>query len=93
MRIIVDASGNVLMWSEDGTPTADEQAGQQCLALTPEQAVDLLRQTETANSGLIFANGVVSARQQPPPPPLTVDQKLAAVGLTLADLRQALGQA
>ena len=89
MNIILDASGNVLMWSETATPTADKAAGQQCIGLTDDQAAAFGQQPP--NDGLTFINGVFgSIAPRPAPPPLTVDQKLGQLGLTVADLKAAL---
>jgi hypothetical protein len=90
MKIIIDADGNVRMWSTDGDPAPGD--GQTSVELTPDQETALLEQTAIPNNGLIFRNGSFSMiAPAPSPPPLTVDQKLAAVGLTPADLKQALG--
>jgi hypothetical protein len=89
MNIILDASGNVLMWSETGTLTADKAAGQQCFELTDEQVAAFLQRPP--NDGMTFINGVFGWIAPPPaPPPLTVDQKLAQIGLSVAVLSAAL---
>src|SRR5260370_35448654 len=92
MNIILDASGNVLMWSETATPTADKAAGQQCIGLTDDQAGALLQQPP--NDGLTFIDGVfASIAPRPAPPPLTVDQKLGQIDLSISDLKPALAAA
>jgi hypothetical protein len=89
MNIILDASGNVLMWSETATPTADKAAGQQCIGLTDDQAAAFGQQPP--NDGLTFINGAFgSTPPRPSPLPLTVDQKLGQFGLSVADLKAAL---
>jgi hypothetical protein len=90
MNVILDASGNVLMWSETGAPTADKAAGQQCIELTDDQAAAW--QQRPPNDGMTFVNGVFGwiAQRASPPPPVTVDQKLAQIGLSIADLKAAL---
>ncbi len=89
MNIILDASGNALMWSETGTLTADKAAGQQCIELTGDQLA--VWQQRPPNDGMTFVNGVFTwAAPRPAPPPLTVDQKLGQLGLTVADLKAAL---
>ncbi len=90
MKIIIDDGGNVLMWSADGDPAPGD--GRTSVELTHDQETALLEQTTIPNNGLIFRNGSFSMiAPPPPPPPLTVDQKLAAIGLTPADLKRALG--
>jgi hypothetical protein len=93
MNIILDASGNVLMWSETGTPTADKPAGQQCIELTDDQAAAW--QQRPPNDGMTFANGVFAwiAPRAASLPPVTVDQKPAQIGLSVSDLKAALAQA
>ena len=90
MRIIMDAARHVLMWSELGQPAPGD--GQTAIDLTPDRAVAFLEACAIATNGLTFDGQTFSpVPSPPPPPPLTVDQKLAAVGLTPADLKQALG--
>jgi hypothetical protein len=89
MKIIIDDGGNVLMWSADGAPAPGD--GQTSVELTPDQETALLEQTAIPNNGLIFQNGSFSAVAALPAPPLTAVQKLQAVGLTAADLKQVLG--
>ena len=92
ISIILDASGNVLMWSETGTPTADKAAGQQCTELTDDQVAAFLQRPP--NDGMTFINGVFGwIAPRPAPPPMTVDQKLGQIGLSVADLKAALAQA
>ncbi len=79
MKIIIDAVGNVLMWSADGDPAPGD--GRTSVELTHDQETALLEQTTIPNNGLIFRNGSFSM----------IAPKLAAVGLTPADLKQALG--
>ena len=89
MNIIIDASGNALMWSEAGMPTADKAAGQQCIELTDDQVAAFLQRPP--NDGMAFINGVFDwTAPRPAPPPLTVDQKLGQIGLTVSDLKAAL---
>jgi hypothetical protein len=92
MNIILDASGNALMWSE-GTLTADTAAGQQCIELTGDQLAAW--QQRPPNDGMTFVNGVFTwvAPRAAPLPPVTVDQKLGQIGLTVADLKAALAKA
>jgi hypothetical protein len=90
ISIILDASGNVLMWSETGTPMPPD--GCQLVELTDEQAAAFLQRPP--NDGLTFSNGVFGwIAPRPAPPPPTVDQKLGQIGLSLADLQTALNQA
>lgn len=94
MRIIVDASGNVLMWSSDGLPSAG--AGQTAMDLTPQQQTALVVLMAQPNGGLTFINGTPAALPPvvpPPPPVLTTDQKLAAIGLTITDIQGAIVEA
>jgi hypothetical protein len=91
MNIILDASGNALMWS-DSTLTADKAAGQQCIELTGDQLAAW--QQRPPNDGMTFINGVFGwIAPRPAPPPLTVDQKLSQIGLSVADLKGALAAA
>jgi hypothetical protein len=88
MRVIVDASGKVLMWSELGTPSAGP--GEQLVELTPQESADYL--ARPLNDGMTFTDGKFTPLPMPPPPPpLTVDQKLGQIGLTVATLKTALG--
>ena len=92
MNIILDASGNALMYSETGTLTADKAAGQQCIELTGDQLAAW--QQRPPNDGMTFVNGVFAwiTPRAAPLPPATVDQKLAQIGLSVADLKAALTQ-
>ena len=92
MNIIVDAAGNALMWSE-GPLTADKAAGQQCIELTDDQVAAW--QQRPPNDGMTFVNGVFAwvTPRAAPLPPATVDQKLAQIGLSVADLKGALAAA
>jgi hypothetical protein len=90
MNIILDASGNVLMFSETGTPMPPD--GCQLVELTDDQAAAW--QQRPPNDGMTFINGVFGwIAPSPPPPPLTVDQKLGQIGLSVSDLKAALAQA
>lgn len=82
MNIIVDTTGNVLMYSEDGKPTAG--AGETLLTLTGEQADELRALTSTRNAGLRFSAGRLSAL---PAAPVvnSIDQRQAAIEALLAE--------
>ena len=91
MRIIVDASGTVLMYSETGQPTPD--VGQTAIDLTLDLATAFLKVCSSAAYGLTFDGQTfapIAAPVQPPPPVLTVDQKLAQIGLSVALLAPAI---
>src|SRR5260370_12737181 len=91
MRIIVDASGTVLMYSDMGQPTPD--VGQTAINLAPDLEATFLKAIATAPDGLTFDGQTfapIAAPVQPPPPVLTVDQKLAQIGLSVALLAPAI---
>jgi hypothetical protein len=86
MRIIVDASGTVLMYSDMDQPTPD--VGQTAIDL----ATAFLKVIDTAPYGLTFdgENFAPIAAHVVPPPVLTVDQKLSQIGLSVALLAPAI---
>jgi hypothetical protein len=91
MRIIVDGSGNVLMWSGTGEPAPD--VGQTAIDLAPDLGATFLAAIATAPDGLTFDGQTftrIAAPVVPPPPVLTVDQKLAQIGLSVALLAPAI---
>jgi hypothetical protein len=94
MTIVMDASGNVLMYSYTGSPSAD--VGQTALDLTADQQTACLAAMAASPNGVNF-NGQtftpIAAPVLPPPPVLTVDQKLAAIGLTVSDIQGAIVEA
>jgi hypothetical protein len=91
MRIIVDASGTVLMYSDMGQPTPD--VGQTAIDLAPDLEATFLKAIATAPDGVTFDGQTftpIAAPVVPPPPVLTVDQKLARIGLSVALLAPAI---
>ena len=92
MRIIVDnTTTNVLMYSDTGQPSAD--AGQTAIDLAPDLEAAFRKAIATAQDGLTFDGQTftpIAAPVQPPPPVLTVDQKLAQIGLSVALLAPAI---
>ena len=90
MILIVDAAGNIHSWSDGGLPTPDE--GCTAIELTDSQREQFLEVQGTPNGGLVFDGNTITARPLPPPPALpTPSEKLAAVGLTVGDLKVLLG--
>jgi len=92
MRIIVDnTTTNVLMYSETGRPAPD--VGQTAIDLAPDLEATFLKAIATAPDGLAFDGqsfAPIAAPIQPPAPVLTVDQKLAQIGLSVALLAPAI---
>jgi hypothetical protein len=90
MRIIVDASGTVLMYSDMDQPTPD--VGQTAIDLASDLATAFLKVIDTAPYGLTFdgENFAPIAAHVVPPPVLTVDQKLSQIGLSVALLAPAI---
>lgn len=93
MRLILDISGNVVMWSDSGLPSAG--AGQTAVDLTAQQQAAFVALLGQPNGGLTFINGTPGANPPtpPPPPPVTVDQKLAQIGLSVTDIQGAIVEA
>ncbi len=90
MNIVVDDSGKVLMWSENGRPTPPD--GARLLEIGDGEAKAFLSTPNTR--GIAFDGKTFTALPAlPPPPEPTVDQKLARIGLTVAELAQALSKA
>jgi hypothetical protein len=87
MRIIVDAGGLVLMWSENGAPSVPEACT--LVELNDEQAAAFA--ARPPNAGVTFDGQAFAIVPLPARPALTPAQKLAAVGLTSDDLKQLLG--
>jgi hypothetical protein len=92
MRIIVDnTTSDVLMYSAMGQPSAD--VAQTAIDLAPDLAAAFLATIATAPDGLTFDGQTftpIAAPVVPPPPVLTVDQKLAQIGLSVALLAPAI---
>jgi hypothetical protein len=91
MRIIVDASSTVLMYSDRGQPTAS--AGQTAIDLDPDLEAAFLKAIGTIPGGIAFDGQTftpIAAPVVPPPPVLTVDQKLPQIGLSVALLAPAI---
>ena len=92
MRIIVDnTTTNVLMYSDTGQPTPD--VGETAIDLAPDLEATFLKAIATAPDGLTFDGQTftpIAAPVVPPPPVLTVDQKLAQIGLSVALLAPAI---
>ena len=89
MKIVLDASGAVLMWSENGAPSVPE--GCTLVELDDEQAATFA--ARPANAGITFDGQAFAIVPLPARRELTPAQKLAAVGLTSDDLMQLLGLA
>jgi hypothetical protein len=87
MNIVVDGSGKVVMWSENGAPTPP--AGCTLVALTDDQAAAFAGLPP--NAGVTFNGQSFAAAPVVTPPPPTVAEALAAMGITIAQLQQALG--
>jgi hypothetical protein len=87
MNIVVDTLGKVLMWSESSKPTPP--SGARLVELNAEQARAFL---STANTrGVVFDGKTFAALPAlPAPPDQTVEQKLARIGISVADLRAVL---
>lgn len=83
MNIILDAAGNVLMYSEDAKP--DAGAGETLLTLTGEQADELRALTRTRNAGLRFSGGRLTALPAAPVVVNPIDQRQAAIDALLAE--------
>lgn len=87
MRLVVDQAGVVLMWSEDGSPTPPD--GARLVELNDGQAKAFLSTPNTR--GVVFDGRTFTALPAlPTPPEPTVDEKLARIGLTRAELKAAL---
>jgi hypothetical protein len=82
MRIIVDASQNVLMWSELGQPMPD--VGQTAVDLSTDQRTVFLRALAAAPNGLTLDGQAFAPI--PPPPPAVPQQ------VTPLQIRRALRQ-
>ena len=67
MRIIVDASGTVLMYSETGQPSPD--VGQTAIDLSPDLEAAFVKAIATAPNGVTF-DGQSFTPIPPPPPPI-----------------------
>jgi hypothetical protein len=76
------------MWSENAQPSPAD--GQTAIDLTSDQAAALLKQTATANGGLKFDGNTFTVLPEATPLALTVDQKLAQIGLSVALLAPAI---
>jgi hypothetical protein len=77
--------------SDTGQPSAD--AGQTAIDLAPDLEAIFLKAIATAPDGLTFDGQTftpIAVPVQPPPPVLTVDQKLAQIGLSVALLAPAI---
>jgi hypothetical protein len=85
MRIIVDASGNVLMWSAVGQPTPD--VGQTAVDLSPDQEASFVKACAAAPNGVTFDGQTFTPIPSPPPPipqqvtPLQIRHALRQLGL------------
>lgn len=91
MRIIVRNDDNaVLMYSDDGKPEASDT--QTAIDLSDDQADAFRAALSQPNGGVTFDGTAFTALPEPPPPPPpTPEQKLAAAGLTVAELKTLLG--
>src|SRR3984893_17305579 len=67
MRIVIDASGTVLMYSDTGQPAPD--VGQTAIDLSPDLQASFVKAIATAPSGLTF-DGQSFTPIPPPPPPI-----------------------
>jgi hypothetical protein len=88
MRIVVDAGGVIRMWSLDA-PAFEAPPDGAVIDLTEDQAAAFA--ALPPNAGVTFDGQGFVPIPPPPAPELTPEQKLAAVGLTAADLKQLLG--
>lgn len=88
MRIVIDATNVVRMWSPDA-PAFEAPAGGAVIDLTDDQAAAFVALPPSA--GVTFDGEAFAIIPLPPAPEPTPAQKLAAVGLTAADLKQLLG--
>ena len=90
MRIVVDRGGVIRMWSPDA-PDFEAPEGGAVIDPTDDQAAAFA--ALPPNAGVTFDGQNVAAIPLPPAPEpeLTPAQRLAAVGLTAADLKQLLG--
>jgi hypothetical protein len=93
MNLVVDTSGNVLMYSEIVKP--DVPDGCSLVSLDDEQAKSLIELTETKNSGLVFKDGQISAKPHEEYQEPSVGQSLVQAVLSdpsaLAELKKSLG--
>lgn len=88
MRIVVDRGRVIRMWSADA-PVFEAPAGGAVIDLTDDQAAAFA--ALPTNAGATFDGQAFAIIPLPPTPELTPAQKLGAVGLTAADLKQLLG--
>lgn len=93
MRIVTRNADNVVvMYSDGGKPEA--AADQTAHDLTEAQAEACRAVLAQPNGGVTFDGTIFTALPEPPPPPPpTPEQRLAAAGLTVADLKALLGLA
>lgn len=94
MTIVIDANGNVLMYSATGSPSPG--AGQTAVLLTVQQTAAFQAALASPNGGIVFdGQNFTSVKIViiQPPPVLTVDQKLASIGLTIIDIQGAIVEA
>ena len=91
MNIIVrDADNVIIMYSPDGSPEPGD--GCRLVSLDDAQAAAFEKAMATPNGGVTFDSEAFAALPAPPPPPPpTPEQKLAAAGLTVAELKTLLG--
>ena len=91
MNIIVrDADNVIVMYSPDGSPEPGD--GCRLVSLDDAQTEAFNAAMSVPNSGIIFDGTTFTTLPPPvPPAPLTPEQKLAASGLTVDELKTLLG--
>lgn len=91
MNIVIDAAGKVLMASPDGCPIPPD--GCTLITLNGEQAEAMAAAAALPNVGLMFGadGGFTPIAPPAAPASTTVAERLAQIGLTVDDLKAALG--
>ena len=91
MNIIVrDADNAIVMYSDTGSPEPGE--GCRLVSLDDAQKAEFDAAMSAPNGGVTFdGTTFVALPAPPPPPPPTPEQKLAAAGLTVDELKTLLG--
>jgi hypothetical protein len=91
MNIVTDNTGLIVMIS-DGYPTPPE--GGHLHILTDAERAECDAAFAQPNGGVMFDGesfNALPAPPPPPPPPPTPEQKLAALGMTVDELKKLLG--
>lgn len=92
MNIVVRNSDNVIVMFSSGLPEPGE--GNRLIELNDAQWAEYEAVSAVRNGGVTFdGTSFVALPPPPPPPPPTAQDKLAAAGLSVDELKQLLGLA